>query len=84
MSTSLKNGLIQQPFLFFKRTILCVNESISILHRLSHSRLMAMDPLWCVYFYLTAKSDRTPFTFPSDNFDIVPLDRQSWPGVCRI
>lgn len=43
-----------------------MNESISILHQLSHSRLMAMDPWWCsLRFHLGAKSDRTPFTFLS-------------------
>lgn len=43
-----------------------MNESIFILHQLSHSRLMAMDPWWCsLRFHLGAKSDRTPFTFLS-------------------
>lgn len=38
-----------------QRTIMCVNRSISILHHLPHSRLMAKDPLWCrIFFHLTA------------------------------
>lgn len=38
-----------------QRTIMCVNRSISILHHVPHSGLMAKDPLWCrIFFHLAA------------------------------
>lgn len=42
-------------FFLIQSTIMSVNQCISILHQLPHSRLMAKDPLWCsIFFHLTA------------------------------
>lgn len=42
-------------FFLIPSAIMSVNQPISILHQLPHSRLMAKDPRWCcIFFHLTA------------------------------